>query len=205
MGIEDQKPVASPSDLKKELKVCNVHVAIDLNGTATTMSAQPAVETQRARSCGSFQKDGLGTEDKISRVAPSGRLTVERTDVGDVNKGNEENEILQLHESKGEQSDLVLQSLRSENAHDAGPDDCSLPGSPADIREGGTNVSSAEVPEAIAVRISSTEDTEDVSSVVRDTTMRSGFAPKEGAATKASDSYYSSGLGHIINGPGVSA
>ena len=82
MQIEVQRPVASPSDSKKELKVCNVHVAIDLNGTATTMSAQPAVETQRARSCGSFHEEGLGTEDKISGVAPSGRVSVKSAGVG---------------------------------------------------------------------------------------------------------------------------
>jgi len=234
VGIEDQKPVASPSDSKKEPKVCNVYAATVLNGMATTMSAQPAVGTQRARSCGSFQIEGLGTEDKISRVAPSDSVTVERSDVGDVNKGNEDNEILQ--ESKGEQPDLVLQSLpNGTSSKDTGPtadtlssdsdgsqvdrshhvrtavpqefvpdSDAGLEhgrrsGSPADIREGGANVSPAVVPEAIADEISSTEV---VSSVVRDTTMRSGFAP-EGAVIKAEDSYYSpSGQGHIFNRTG---
>ena len=83
MDIQDQKPVASPSDLKKELKVCNVYAATGLNGMEMTTCARPAAGTQRARSSGSFQIDGSGAEDKISRVATSGRISVKSTGVGD--------------------------------------------------------------------------------------------------------------------------
>lgn len=133
-------------------------------------------------------------EAKISPVAPVRSARAEREVVSDSNdKEIKENDLL-YDVSKGEMPDFVLQSLRGNNSHDAGPADGRRSGSPADSREGGTNVSPAEVPEAIADKKSSTEV---VSSVVRDATMRSGFAPREGAATTALASDYSSGQGHI--------
>jgi len=72
---------------KKELKVCSAYAETVLNGMAMTMSARPAEGTQRARSSGSLQIEGSEKQSKISRVAPSGRLTAERSDVGDVPLG----------------------------------------------------------------------------------------------------------------------
>ncbi|MED5268092.1 MAG: hypothetical protein VYB00_04660 [Candidatus Thermoplasmatota archaeon] len=72
---------------KKKVKVCSAYAETVLNGMAMTMSARPAEGTQRARSFGSLQIDGSEKQSKISRVAPSGRLTAERSDVGDVPLG----------------------------------------------------------------------------------------------------------------------
>ena len=82
MSIQDRKLVANHSDSKKEREVCNAFAATVCNGTEMTTYAPPAAGTQRARLSGSFQVDGLGTEDKISRVAPSGRISVKSTGVG---------------------------------------------------------------------------------------------------------------------------
>ena len=133
-------------------------------------------------------------EAKISPAAPALSDREEREVVSDSNdKEIKENDLL-YDVSKGEMPDFVLQSLRGNNSHEAGPADGRRSGSPADSREGGTNVSPAEVPGAIADEISSTEDE---SSVVRDTIKRTVFAPREGAATTALASYYSSGQSHI--------
>ena len=72
---------------KKKVKVCSAYAETVLNGMAMTMSARPAEGMQRARSSGSLQTDGSEGQNKISRVAPSGRTTAERTDVGDVPLG----------------------------------------------------------------------------------------------------------------------
>ena len=122
-------------------------------------------------------------EAKISPVAPVRSSRAEREVVSDSNeKEKEEYDLLYL--SKGEMSDFALQSIRSKNSSEAGPGYGRSLGSPAELGKVGQTCLPPLVPEVIAVHEkSSTEDT--VSSVVRDTTMRSGFAPKKGAATKA--------------------
>ena len=121
-------------------------------------------------------------EAKISPVAPVRSSRAEREVVSDSNEKEKEDYDL-LYLSKGEMSDFALQSIRSKNSSEAGPGYGRSLGSPAELGKVGQTCLPPLVPEAIAEEKSSTEDT--VSSVVRDTTMRSGFAPKKGAATKA--------------------
>ena len=82
---EEIPKTAVPMINKKELKLCNAYAEIVSSGTAMTMSAPAVAGTQRARSSGSLQIDE--GQRKILRVAPSGRITAERNDVGDVPLG----------------------------------------------------------------------------------------------------------------------
>ena len=204
MEIEVQRPVASPSDSEKIPWTEHASVEGSSSGmvTAGSVTIPIVAATQTAKSFGE-RSNHNGVRSKISRVAPSGRLPVERTDVGDVNKSNDDNEILhkRLHESNGEMQDFDLQSLRSDNSHEAGPDIGRSSGSPADEVKGRTNVSST-TPEIIAVK---EKFHEDCISVVRDTTPGSGLVQQGAASNKAEDLSYSGGKGHILTEPEVSA
>jgi hypothetical protein len=178
MRIEDQTPVSVTSG--NEVIKCHkcVSVGACCCQKKATLSAMPAAAATRTAKSFGDRSNHNEVRSKISRVAPSGRLTVERTDVGDVNKSNEENEILpeRLLESKGEQPDLVLQSLRSENSHDASPDDDRRRVHSHILGKAGQTYLLPEYPKSSRTRQASTEV---VYSVERDTTMRSGFATEK--------------------------
>ena len=85
MEIEVQRPVASPSDSEKIPWIEYASVEGSSSGmvTAGSVTIPIVAATQTAKSSGDGPNRS-GVRSKISRVVPSGRLTVERTDVANV-------------------------------------------------------------------------------------------------------------------------